>query len=108
MREIAAFGPDRWEPLSPRVHYFTDFWGALANALLAVRNDQLDELKKARVQLKDLLIAVQRRLAQSSDHLYCYSVNVGVCDGFSYCRVQDGVAAALNDLAEEAGEPPIF
>lgn len=108
MREVANFGPTTWDGVDPRRHFFTDFPAALANALLYVENDALQELEMAQVQLSDLLIAVSRRVASNPDYLYCYRVSVGVADGCSYCRVQDGIAAALDDLRAANGEPPLF
>lgn len=95
----AAKYPLRWIPLDPRIHYFTNFDAALANALLWVPPELQEQLQRDEVPLKNLLLAVSKMRSSDGDY-YNYAVVVGLTPAFSYSTVGSAMAAAHADIEE--------
>lgn len=101
MQALANFGPDTWEPLSPVRHSYSDFYAALANALLFVNEPELTELRRVGLRINDLLVSVRKRWSHHQQS-FTYSVMAGVSDNYSYTT-----AGMVHDIiqAELRGDP---
>ena len=92
----------RWRPLQPRLHYFTSFLAATANAMLFVDGQYVAALARDEVRLADLLVGVSAIPSTNADY-YNYCVVVGYADlsgvQFRHATLGDAVSAAIRDAA---------
>jgi len=86
----------RWHPLQPHLHYFTNFWAALANAMLFVDTEHAAALARDEVRLADLLLGVSTIPSDDGDY-YNYAVVVGYADKFRHVQLGDAISQAIRD-----------
>jgi hypothetical protein len=103
MQARASFGPNKWEPLAPPRHSFGTYYLALANALLFVSDVELSEIRRANLQLRDLLVSIRTRWSQHQ-HRFTYSVVAGIYDGGCYTTA----GIAHDKIQAELRGDPLF
>jgi hypothetical protein len=103
MAAQATLGPIVWPPLAPPRYSFGTYYLALANALLFVSEEELVEIRRAKLSIRDLLISIRARWSHHQ-HAFNYSVIAGIQDGCGYTTA----GIAHDKIQAEMNGDPVF
>jgi hypothetical protein len=103
MTAQATMGPIVWPPLAPPRYSFGTYYLALANALLFVSEEELVEIRRAKLSIRDLLISIRARWSHHQ-HTFNYSVIAGIQDGCGYTTA----GIAHDKIQAEMNGDPVF